>query len=128
LAGKATVIEFAETPGLELLPYREGGPFEAHEHDEEAHKAATHSQEAGHDDHAHHDGHEDHHAPDGRDMHFWLDPVNAGTLVDTIAAALSAKDPANADRYVANAVAYRARLEAVHDEITEILSPVRDKP
>ena len=128
LAGKATVITLAETPDLELLPYRDGGPFEAHDHDDHDHRAATHSHEADHDDHPSHEEHEHYPAADGRDMHFWLDPVNAGHLVDAIASALSSKDPANAERYAANAAAYRARLDAVHDEITEILSPVREKP
>ena len=38
LGGKATVVELDDTPGLEKLPFREGGPFEPHVHEgEEGH-------------------------------------------------------------------------------------------
>src|SRR5215217_5163450 len=66
LAGNATVVELAESPGIELLPVREGGAFEAHMHEGEAHADEEHEEHEGH-DHAHDEG----------DMHFWLDPHNA---------------------------------------------------
>src|SRR5687768_13848340 len=40
LANDATVVELAESPGITLLPVREGGAFEAHEH--EGHEGETH--------------------------------------------------------------------------------------
>ena len=47
------------------------------------------------------------------DPHIWLDFSNAKIMVDTIAEALIAKDPANRDRYTKNAEAYQNRLEAM---------------
>ena len=32
LSGNAEIVELAETPGIALLPMREGGAFEPHEH------------------------------------------------------------------------------------------------
>jgi zinc transport system substrate-binding protein len=46
----------------------------------------------------------------GLDPHIWLDMDNARTIVDNIASALSQKDPANKEYYLANASAYKARL------------------
>lgn len=37
LTSKATVVELEDAKGLEKLPFREGGPFEAHDDGEEAH-------------------------------------------------------------------------------------------
>src|SRR5690606_32008744 len=48
LAGSAERVDFSETPGLTLLPLREGGAFEAHSHEgETAEEHAAHA----HDDH-----------------------------------------------------------------------------
>ena len=44
------------------------------------------------------------------DPHVWQDVANVMQWADTIAAALSAADPANAAAYAANAAAYRAEL------------------
>ena len=45
LAGDAEVVELWEVPGLTLLPTREGGMWEAHEHgDEHAGADADHAQ------------------------------------------------------------------------------------
>ncbi|HCL66644.1 MAG TPA: zinc ABC transporter substrate-binding protein, partial [Rhizobium sp.] len=35
LAGKAKVVELEDAPGLVRLPFREGGAFEAHDHEGE---------------------------------------------------------------------------------------------
>ncbi len=55
----------------------------------------------------------DKHEVQGADPHIWLDFGNAQKMVDTIASALVAKDPANRDVYQRNAVAYKARLEVL---------------
>ncbi|MBT1075302.1 metal ABC transporter substrate-binding protein [Geobacter grbiciae] len=60
-----------------------------------------------HDDHGH-GGHS--HGGERMDPHLWLDFTNAQLMVDNIAAALAAADPANRSVYLANAAAYRARL------------------
>ena len=112
LALKAEVVELAEAPGIVLLPLREGGAFEAHVHDD-----------AGHD----HDGH-DHDSHGDGDMHFWLDPDNAGLMVTHIADVLAAADPENAEVYRANAEAELQRLDALADELQVKLAPVAGKP
>lgn len=145
LAPRATIVELAESPGITLLPPREGGAFEAHDDDgdglpdedghEHAEEHADHAHdteaEAGHDHEA--EGHEDHddeghdHGEE-RDMHFFLDPANAAVMVDAIAAALSAADPDDAATYAANAAATKADLEALTTEVTAKLAPVKDRP
>lgn len=123
LAGEATVVELAKSPGIELLPMREGGTFEAHSHGDEGH---DHDHE-GHDHEGHdHAGH-DHHHGEG-DMHFWLDPENAKLMVSHIAATLTEADPDNAAAYQANAEAELAELDALQGELAETLAPVADKP
>ena len=63
---------------------------------------------AGHDD-GH--GHNDHDRGQHRyDPHIWLDFTNAQKMVDTIARALSRKDPANAAQYEKQATAYNTKL------------------
>ncbi|MFC3076054.1 zinc ABC transporter substrate-binding protein ZnuA [Shinella pollutisoli] len=137
LGGKATVVELEDAPGLEKLPFREGGPFEAHVHEGEDHDHAAgdgHDHEAegeseeGH-DHAHAEGggHEGHEHGE-TDMHLWLDPGNARAIAAEIAAKLSEKDPAHADAYKANLAALEGRLDALDKEIAGIVAPVRDRP
>jgi zinc transport system substrate-binding protein len=117
LSTNANVVELAEAPGIELLPVREGGAFEAHAHGEEDH------------DHDHGDEEHDHEDEHGEgDMHFWLDPENAKLMVAEIAAVLSEADPDNAAVYAANAELEQARLDALAAELTATLAPVADKP
>lgn len=121
LAVNARQVELTETPGLVLLPLRRGGAFEPHEHGE-AEAAHGHAEEAhGHDAHDHHD-------ETDADMHFWLDPDNAGLMVTAIAEALVAADPENAETYMHNAGAELDRLTALAAEIAAMLEPVRDVP
>ena len=127
LSTNARVVELAEAPGIELLPVREGGAFEAHAHDHEGHDH-DHDHD-DHDDHDDHEGHEDHdHAHDEGDMHFWLDPENAKLMVAEIAKVLSEADPDNAAAYAANAEAEQARLDQLQAEIVATLAPVAEKP
>lgn len=62
------------------------------------------------------------------DPHYWLDPTNAALWADHAAAALSAKDPANAARYAANAAALTAELTALRAEIAAAVAPVSATP
>lgn len=143
LTTDAEVVELAEAPGIELLPLREGGAIEAHDHGDEDHE--DHKDHEDHEDHEEHEGHEDHEDHDGHDhdahdqddhdhahgeedMHFWLDPENAKLMVTEIAAVLSEADPENAATYGANAEAEIARLDDLTAEIAEALAPVADKP
>ena len=136
LGANARVVELGDAHGLTRLPFREGGPFEAHEHegDEHGHDAEA----SAHDDHDHDDeghdheetsvaGHDDQ-AHAGFDMHVWLDPENAAAMVDEIEEALSQADPDNAALYVENADALRVRLSELETEIVATLEPVKDRP
>jgi zinc transport system substrate-binding protein len=137
LATNASVVELAEAPGIVLLPVRDGGAFEAHDHADEAHAENEHAhddhgheEEHAHDDHADddHAGHEHAgHEHGAGDMHFWLDPDNAVHMVEAIEAALADADPENAVTYAANASAAIAELEALSAEIDATLAPVRDR-
>jgi zinc transport system substrate-binding protein len=77
--------------------------------------------------HAHHaHGHDHRHA--SVDPHVWLDPINAGDMVDAIAHELSTLDAENSKRYAANASALRQRLTALDREIETMLTPVKHAP
>lgn len=115
LSTDAQVVELAESPGITLLPVREGGAFEAHMHEGEDHD----HEEADHDhDHEHGEG----------DMHFWLDPQNARLMVTQIATVLAEADPENAATYNANAEAELVRLDELGEELRQTLAPIADKP
>ena len=103
LARHARIILLSEAQGLTHRPLRGGGDFETHGH------------------------HED--KGDGElDLHLWLDPENAGTMVRVIADTLSEADPANAGVYAANAEMLLRRLEGLTVEIAAELAPARDRP
>jgi zinc transport system substrate-binding protein len=60
----------------------------------------------------HDDGDDDHNHEAGKiDPHLWLDFANAQVMVGNIAQAMATKDPTHRDLYLANAAAYRARLD-----------------
>jgi zinc transport system substrate-binding protein len=110
LATGAKVVELAESPGIELLPVREGGAFEPHSDGDEAEHAHEHDE--------HGEG----------DMHFWLDPENAKLMVTQIATTLAEADPENASAYQANAETELVKLDELEAELAATLAPVADKP
>jgi zinc transport system substrate-binding protein len=147
LGSKATAMALLDADGVTRLPFREGGPFEAHAHegeeghDDHAEKSADghahdhdHDKETAekkadghaHDDHAKEEAGHDH-AHEGFDAHAWLDPRNAAAFADVIAATLSQKDPGNAATYAANADALKKKLAALESEIATTLEPVKGK-
>jgi zinc transport system substrate-binding protein len=65
---------------------------------------------------------DDHHHHGGKDPHIWLDFANAQIMVDNIATAMVAKDPANRDYYTARAETYKAGLKKLDDEFRTGLS------
>ena len=65
---------------------------------------------------------------EGTDPHAWLDPANATAWLGTIATELTAKDPANAATYAANATTAQSALAALDAEISAQLAPVKAKP
>lgn len=139
LAGKATVIELDDAKGVEKLPFREGGPFEAHDHGE--HEGHDHADGDGDDeahDHKHEDEHQhahDHSHDDGHDhdegeydMHLWLDPANAKAMAVEIEKTLITADPGNAKVYQDNTMKLVDKLDALDAEIAATVSPIKDKP
>ena len=124
LARDARVVMLSKAEGLVHRSLREGGAFEAHDHDAGEghgnHEHGSHSDESA-------SAHEDkEHA--AVDLHLWLDPVNAGAMVRTIVGTLSEVDSANAKTYTANAEALLDRLDDLTAEIAEDVAPVRDRP
>jgi zinc transport system substrate-binding protein len=116
LSGGAKVMELSEVPGLTLHATREGGMWEAYEHEEEPAGADADHKESEHEAHGE------------TDMHVWLDPGNAKVLVDAIAGTLGAADPGNAARYRANAARLREQLDELDRALAERLAAVRDRP
>lgn len=108
LPKRVQVVTLQDTPGLELLPRRTGSTFE--------------------DEHSHENDHGHEHAHATIDGHAWLDPVNAKLMADRIAQALSAKEPAKAAVYRANADALKAKLDALSAELARDLAPIAGKP
>ncbi|WP_309126920.1 metal ABC transporter substrate-binding protein [Microbacterium sp.] len=53
--------------------------------------------------------------------HAWMSPVNAQAYVDNMVAAFSELDSAHADDYAANGEAYKARLQALRDDLVSEL-------
>ena len=64
------------------------------------------------------DAHEDH--EDEADEHVWLSLRNAQKLVKVLASALGEADPANVERYAANADAYAEKLAALDAEYAAV--------
>jgi zinc transport system substrate-binding protein len=108
------VVTLAEGPGVRLLARRTADTFERHEHG------------AGSKAHAHE--HPERDKGEIMDGHIWLDPDNTKAMVENIAQVLSAKDPANADRFRANAEALKSRIDALAADLERDLKPIAGKP
>lgn len=128
LASNATVVTLEDTPGLEKLPFREGGAFEAHDHGDHGHHHDEGEGHADHDGH-NHEGHEhEGHEHGAFDTHLWLDPMNAKALAAEIEKALVQADPENAATYQANGAELMKKIDGLDSEIKQTLSPVKDRP
>ena len=111
LGSRSRVVTLHEVPGIRLLHNREGGIWEDDHHEE-----------------AHVDEHKDHGHEHGEfNMHFWLDPGNAGRIVDAVAEALVFLDPARSATWRANAAATRKRISDLHASLEARLAPVRGR-
>ena len=141
IAANARKITLMDSDQIELLKFREKNVFEDHhdEHDE-------HNEHEGHDDHDEHEGHDDHdeheeHA-DGHDeheghddhghhhgefdIHFWLDPEIAKSIVKIASLELSEVDPANQATYQTNASNAVSELDKlINDTRTKINSDAK---
>ena len=113
LGADAEVVTLHEVARMELLETREGGLWpDEHDEDKEMHVDE-------HDDHGHEHGE--------FDMHIWLDPGNAGRIVEVSADALIRTDPDNSEIYRANADAMLERIDALESSLVEQLEPVRQR-
>ena len=152
LGTSALVVTLDGAPDMRLLPMREGGVWEAHDHahdhakDSHDHDAHDHGKKDeagvgakaqdkdshGHDDHGHskaEDAHDDHgHGDQAHNPHIWLDPKNAIVAVDQIAQALAKADPDHAGQYETNAAKLKQKLTALDAELTELTKPLHGQP
>ncbi|MBY0512249.1 MAG: zinc ABC transporter substrate-binding protein [Rhodospirillaceae bacterium] len=101
LAAKAQAVVLADAPGVTVLLARTGGVWATAEHA---------------------------HAGGRMDGHLWLSPANSKAMVTAIARVLSARDPANAARYDANAGVVIGKLNALDAELHKKLARVKEKP
>lgn len=69
--------------------------------------------------------HGDH--PDDHDPHVWTSPMLVRTMVQQLAEALAAIDPAGAAAYRANAATYAAGLAALDAELRQALAPLQNR-
>lgn len=139
LPTNSRVVAMATAPGMTLLPARQGGPWEAHDHGhahaddsghghDDAHAHEAHADEAhANDDGEGGDGHGPHEGQP-MDMHVWLDPENAKAMATAAAAVLGEVDPGRAETYAANVRALHGRLDALDAELRGKLAGVADKP
>lgn len=139
VAAKATAVALIEAHDLAKLGFREGGAFEKHDHEDHEgheHEAKADDEHDHHEEEAHAENDHDHerseegethHQHEEFDGHVWLDPRNAKIMVHEIEETLIKADPANAEKYQANAKAVTAKLDELIAEITAELEPVKDK-
>ena len=132
LAGSARIVELSKAKDLIRRPLREGGAFEADDHEHGDHgndeDSSRHEDDerSGEGPAAHHDDHERDDQGDGAfDLHIWLDPVNARAMARMIAATLSEADAAV---YQENAHALLGRLDDLTAEIAADVAPARGNP
>ena len=93
------------------------------EHDHDHEEDHDHEAEA---DHNHEEDH-DHEHEEEADEHVWLSLRNAQKLVQVIAATLSEADPADAEKYQANAAAYREKLAQLDARYAEAVNAAEKK-
>lgn len=110
----AQVIPLLRSLGEAALPLRDGDAWKGDHNHDHGH-GHDHGKAKGHDDHGHEDG--------GLDPHAWLDPQNAKAWAATIAATLSARDPAHATQYAANLAKTEQRLAALETTLRQIMAP-----
>ena len=104
LSGGAEVVELDHAAGVTVLRAREGGVWEP---DADAPPLA---------------------GTDTIDGHLWLDIGNARAIVRVAVARLAALDPANAERYGANARDFEAKLDALDQEMRADFFPLAGRP
>ena len=125
----ARQIELITTPGIKTLPFREGGAFETHSHDEHDDHGHKDHDDHDHKDHKDHEGHDDHHghahSADEIDPHIWLSPVNAKAMLHHIAHVLGELDPDHKAEFELNAEQAAAQIEQLMASVKADLDPVK---
>ncbi len=99
------IIKMMDVQGMLILSSREGGTWERQ----------------------HEDPHESHDHGD-TDGHLWLDPTNAGRIVETMVIHLNGLDPQNAEVYRANGRRLQQQLTVLDQRLSQRLAPVRHIP
>jgi len=122
---KSSIIEKAN---LNLLQYRESGAWDKHLHEgddgHDDHDAHKDEHDDGHDDH---DAHKDEH-DDDVNLHVWLDPENAKSIVNYVVKELTFINPKNHEIYEENGKRYIEKLNNLDAELKISLSGLQDKP
>lgn len=113
---RARVVTLLDTPGLTVLPLRQGGAWESHAHEPAAQEQANKG-----------DDHEPGYRAD-RDPHIWLDPVNAIAMVHRITAVLGEIDTTHRADYQRNGAALISDLEQLNQQLAAELAPVQKQP
>ena len=117
------VLSLIDASGLTVLPLRESGSFERHDHDHEK----DHHDHKGHDESD--TGHDtDHHDHSRDDAHIWLDPDNAVQMIRALVKSLSAIAPEHKAKLEQNGDAAVARLQKLALDLTARLKPATTKP
>lgn len=99
------VVTLVDAPGLKPLPMRKDANFEADKHD-----------------HGHAHGHS--HAKAAVDPHVWLDPANAKSMIDNIAAVLKPRFASSAAKLDENAARSKAAIDALAADLERDLKPL----
>ncbi len=129
LVSDATVVSLKDAHDLKLLNFRAGGSFEKHGHDDhDDHAGETPEEHAAHADEAKADHDHDEHGAETFDMHLWLSPHNAVAMLNEIEETLSKADPANAEKYKANAKAEAEEINKLSDSLKADLENYQNKP
>ena len=134
IAQKTKSVELGDADGLLKLKFREGGFFDEHdEHDEHDDHDKSEHDDHEKNEHDEHDKNEqndheesetdDKHDHGAYDPHSWLDPANAKVMVDKISTTLAKVDPANREKYEANARKVNADLDKLIAEVSSELDP-----
>jgi len=121
--GMLDALESAAEEGVEVVSLAETVTTLAEDQTED--EGHAEEEEHGEEDHAEEEGHEHDHA-DG-DPHFWMDPVRVAEAIEDLALHLAeVDDNATEAEWAARAEVLVAELQALDEEVEEILSVVAD--
>ena len=130
LVSKATRIVTVDegTPGLTLLPLRDGDDFEAHAHDSPGTPKHSHTHGHSHGPHRHEPhAHAHAEAEAAHDTHLWLDPRNAKAIVRHLTDVLAEAFPADAATLRKNGERTVKRLDSLDTTLAAELAQLADR-